>query len=114
MAVKTNPLLAAFEAKLEADYQARLARHAEFERIAWLISGSDLGFVAQKRADDLLTHKEEIKIQLAKDLLEDAKADKTCTYTRADVARRIKEILGPEAWKRHQHLFPMLRDYWEV
>lgn len=124
MANKQNPILASFEAKLrrefaeekatmEASYQQRLARNSEINLIAMLLAGSRLGFVGPKRADLLLAEHLEVKKELAAKLVEDAKADKTLTYTKADLARALKQILGSDGWDRMKELFPLLYEYWD-
>jgi hypothetical protein len=113
MAKKKNPLLEAFEAKLEAQYQGRLACNSEIGMIAVLIAGNDLGFIGEKRADLLLAQLVETKMKIAEDLIKDSAVDKDLTYTRADLARRLKQILGPDGWSRCRELFPLLRDYWD-
>jgi len=113
MAKKPNPLLAAFEAKKEAEFTGRLACNTEINLMAMLIAGNDLGFIGEKRADLLLARHVEVKMQLADDLIKDAETDKELTYTKAILARRLKQILGPDGWNRCKELFPLLRDYWE-
>lgn len=113
MAKKQNPVLAAFEAKKEAEFKGRLACNTELNMMATLIAGNDLGFVSTGRADLLLERLVEVKMQLAADLIADAKDDKDLEHTKATLARRMRQILGPDAWRRCQGLFPMLRDYWE-
>lgn len=113
MAKKQNPLLAAFEAKKEAEFSGRLACNSEINMMAVLIAGNDLGFIGEKRADILLARLVEVKMQLADDLLKDAENDKELTYTKADLARRMKQILGADGWVRCRELFPLLRDYWD-
>jgi hypothetical protein len=81
--------------------------------MATLIAGNDLGFVSTGRADLLLERMVEVKMRLADDLLKDAKDDKDLDYTKGDLARRMKQILGPAGWTRCQGLFPLLRDYWD-
>ena len=89
---KPNPFLA----KLEAQHQARLAINSEINMMAVLIAGNDLGFIGPKRADLLLAQLVETKMKLADDLVDDAKTDKDLTHTKADLARRLKNILGLE------------------
>lgn len=113
MAKKQNPILAAFEAKKEAEFQQRLAKNTEINMIAMLIAGNDLGFLGPARAGLLLKSQVEVKREIAAALLADAKDDPTLTYTKADLARRVKQILGPAEWVRCQKLFPLLSDYWE-
>jgi hypothetical protein len=121
---KQNPILAAFEAKLrrefaeekaqmEANYQQRLSRNTEINLIAMLIAGSDLGFVGPKRADLLLVTQLETKKKLAEDVVQDSKSDITLTYTKADLTRRLKQILGPDGWNSCKELFPLLYEYWD-
>ena len=112
MANKPNPILAAFEAKKEREFQGRLERNSEIDMISMLIAGSRLGFLGEKRADLLIEEQIDVKMQLAENLLKDAEDDKELTYTKADLARTLQQILGPDGWKKHQNLFPILRDYW--
>ena len=109
MAKKQNPLLAAFEAKKETEFMGRLACNTEIN----LIAGNDLGFLAEKRADLLLAEVIETKIQIADQLVADAADDASLAYTKAVLARRVKQILGPDGWNRCKQLFPLLIDYWE-
>ena len=113
MAKKQNPILAAFEAKKEAEFQGRLACNTELNMIATLIAGNDLGFLAEKRADQFLARLVEVKMEIADVLIEDAKDDVELQYTKHVLARRVKQIMGPDGWDRCKQLFPLLRDYWE-
>jgi hypothetical protein len=110
---KQNPILAAFEAKKEAEFHGRLACNTEINMMAVLIAGNDLGFIAEKRADLLLERLVEVKMEIADDLLSDAKDDKTLEHTKAALASRVKQILGADGWNRCKQLFPLLQDYWE-
>lgn len=112
MAKKQNPVLAAFEAKKEAEFHGRLACNTEVNMMATLIAGNDLGFIGEKRADLLLERLIEVKMGIAADLLSDAKDDKDLEHTKASLARRVKQILGRDGWERCKQLFPLLRDYW--
>ena len=110
---KQNPLLASIEAKLEAEFIGRMARHTEISLIAMLIAGNDLGFLGEKRADLLLAKHVEVQMQMAEELLGDAAADKELTYTKAILARRLKQILGQDGWNRCKGMFPLLQEYWD-
>ena len=52
-------------------------------------------------------------MKIAKDLVDDAETDKEMTYTKADLARRLKQILGRDGWIRCRGMFPLLQDYWD-
>lgn len=110
---KTNPILAAFEAKKEAEFLGRLACNTEINMLAMLFAGSDLGFLAEKRADLLLARQVEVKMEIADALISDSKDDATLGHTKATMAARAKQILGKDGWNRCKQLFPLLHDYWE-
>ena len=110
---KPNPLLAAFEAKKEAEFTGRLARNSEINMIAMLIAGSRLGFLGEKRGDLLIEEQIAVKMEIADVLIKDSEDDPHLTYTKADLARSLQQILGPEGWKKHQKLFPLLYEYWD-
>ena len=123
MAKKQNPILAAFEAKLraefaqekaqmEADFKDRLSMNTEINLISMTLAGSRLGFLGEKRAGAFLEEQVETKMKLADDLLKDAEDDPSLEYTKADLARSMIQVLGPDNWPRYQYLFPLLHDYW--
>ena len=109
MGKKQNPLLAAYEAKLEAQYQVRLKHNSEIGLLALIIAADD------KEIPDvggLLFRFLEVKIKIAEDIVTDSKDDKDLTYTRCDLARRVKQVLGEEDWERFKGLLPLLEEYW--
>ena len=124
---KPNPLLAAFEAKLrkefaeekaalilekDAEFREGMARNLEINLISMLFSGNDLGIIGQKRSGLILDGIYETRVQLCKNLLKDAEDDPDLTYTKYDIATRLKSIMGRENWEKHREQFPLLRDYW--
>ena len=110
---KQSPLLAAFQAKLEAEFHGRLACNTEIGLLAMLFAGNNLGFIGERRGDVFLAEVVEVKMQIAEELLSDAKDDADLEHTKADLARRAKQILGKDGWNRCKQLFPLLYDYWE-
>lgn len=110
---KSNPLLAAFEAKKEAEFDLRLKTHNEINMLALLIAANEELQVGPGRSGGLLFEYIATKMQIAEDILEDSEADKTLTYTKYDIATRVKQILGKENWLQYRELFPLLREYWE-
>jgi hypothetical protein len=106
---KKNPILEAFEAKLEAQYQLRLAHNSEISMLGLIISADDEGI---EDVGGLLFRYIETKMQIATDIVSDSKDDKTLTYTMCDLARRVKQILSEEDWERYKELFPLLEEYW--
>lgn len=124
MAKKQNPILAAFEAKLRKEFAEEMAAMekeakerqectSEIEMISMLIAGNRLGFLGEKRANLLLEEQIDVKMQFAESLLKDAEDDEDLTFTKADLTRTVKQILGPEGWNKHKKLFPLLRDFWD-
>lgn len=83
-------------------------KHREIDRLALVIAADDEGI---SDVDALLSRFLAVRQEIASDLFTDAKSDKTLTYTKHDIARRIKSIIN---WQRFRVLFPLLKDYWEV
>lgn len=107
---KPNPVLAAFEAKLEAQFAMRRQTHEEINMISLIIAADD---EEVPEVGNLLFRYIQTKMKLAKDLIEDSESDPTLVYTKADLARRVKSVLSAEEWVEYRELFPLLRDYWE-
>lgn len=82
-------------------------KHNEIDRIALVIAAEDEG-VSDVNA--LLERFLQVRRQIASDLFQDAKADRTLTYTKYDLAKRIKTVIN---WGKFRVLFPLLKDYWE-
>ena len=83
-------------------------KHNEIDRLSLVIAADDEGIAD---VDALLSRFMAVRQEIACDLFTDAKSDKTLTYTKHDLARRIKSIIN---WQRFRILFPLLKDYWEV
>ena len=109
---KPNPVLAAFEARKEAEFRGRLRCNDEINLMSMLIAANRLGLVGPGRSGDLLAEMLSIKMQIAEDLIEDSKDDQQLWKTKADLYRIIQPILGEENWKKYQSYFPMLEYYW--
>lgn len=98
---KHNPYLLELEDKFTR-------KHNEINRLALVIAADDEG-VSDVNA--LLERFLQVRRQIASDLFQDAKADRTLTYTKYDLAARIKTVIN---WGKYRILFPLLKDYWEV
>lgn len=91
-----------------ADLEDKFTRkHNEINRIALIIAADEEGV---KDVNALLERFLQVRRQIASDLFQDAKADRTLTYTKHDLAARIKTIIN---WGKYKILFPLLKDYWE-
>jgi hypothetical protein len=82
-------------------------KHNEIDRLALVIAADDEEIAD---VDALLSRFLAVRQEIASDLFTDAKSDKTLTYTKHDLARRIKSIIS---WQRFRVLFPLLKDYWD-
>lgn len=113
---KKNAFLAELQAKAEAKAAAKTEAHVEIDTIALLLSSHDVLKVGPGRADTLLNSflawKLEIAEEIVKELDEDQSKKKELVIVQRDLAKRIKEILGPEGWEKWKTLFPLLKDYW--
>lgn len=108
---KRNPILDAFERKKEQEFSLRRKAHEEIRMLAVIIAADD----AEAPAGEILEGYLEVKETLARDMLEDLDADREMVYTRYDLARRVKKVLGKEKWMRYRELFPLLQEFreWE-
>lgn len=112
---KPNPLLAAFEAKKEAEFSGRQARLSEIDLIAHLLScHEDLG-VDPGRAEKCLNGFLESKLEVAEAIIRESDEDDLGEFsvTQRDLARQLKSILGADNWQKYQHMFPMLEPFWD-
>lgn len=122
MGNKPNPLLLKLEAKLEAEHQIRVRQHIEIDRMAMLFAAHRRLKVGPGRADGLLEEHTKVKSEIAKAIRDDigtsdkkgGDGDPEFLHTKRDLAKGLKEILGPEAWERDKYYFPMVKDYWDV
>jgi hypothetical protein len=103
-------VLAAFEAKKEAEFIGRLHCNTEIEMITMLISTHNRLKVGPGRAGDLLAEHLDVKMQIADEIVKDD--DPELIYTKRNLAVCLKSILGPDNWDKYKTLFPLLREYW--
>lgn len=113
---KQNPLLAAFAAKLEANYQQRLDVNNELDTIAFMVTIHEELGVGPGRAGRLFNAFRANKVKLAKTIQEDYgdedNGDKEILYTKKKYAQYLRTVFSPEDWEKVKIWFPMLRDYW--
>ena len=121
MAKKPNPMLAAFEAKKEAEFSGRLACNTEFDLIALMLTVNEELQVGPGRAgrvfNAFLANKMEIAETINKDWGPDKDkrtGDKELLHVKKNLAKRLRSIFSPEDWEKVRTMFPFLRDYWEV
>jgi hypothetical protein len=112
-----NAFLAKLQAQAAAKEKVKTDAHVEIDTMAMLLSVHDRLQVGPGRADgvvnDFLAWKLEIAEAIVKELDEDQSKKKELIIVKRDLAKRIKEILGKEAWERRKTLFPFLKEYWE-
>jgi hypothetical protein len=117
MAKKQNPVLAAFEARLEANYKQRLEINSEMDMIAFMKTvHEDLG-VGPGRAfkvfNDFMANKLEIAEMIHEDYGPDKHTgDKQILHTKSSYAKLMKRIFGPESWQKVKTWFQILYEYW--
>ena len=121
MAKKPNPLLAAFEAKKEAEFTGRLACNSEIDLITLMLTVNEELQVGPGRAgrvfNAFLANKMEIAETINADWGPDndkRTGDKELLRVKKNLAKRLREIFSPEDWEKVRTMFPLLRDYWEV
>lgn len=115
--VKSNPMLARFEAQLQAEYKAKLEINSEFDLIAFMKTVHEEFHVGPGRARRALDAFLENKMELAERIDEDygpdkETGDKEILHTKKSYAQLLRSIFSPEDWKMVRTLFPLLRQYW--
>ena len=115
---KPNPMLAQFEAKLNAVYQQKLEINSEFDLIAFMQTIHEELNVGPGRAGRLfnafLTNKLKLADEIDKDYGPDKHTgDKELLHTKAMYATLMRSIFSEEDWKQARFMFPLLKDYWE-
>jgi hypothetical protein len=112
---KRNPVLDAFERKKEQEFAMRRKAHEEIRILALIIAADDNLDADEDQIGKLLDGYLKTKEILARDMLEDIKADKEMVYTRFDLARRVKQSLGKNNWMKYRELLPLLEEFreWE-
>ena len=117
MAKKQNPMLASFEAKLEANYKQRLEINSEFDLIALMKTVHEELGVGPGRAGKVLNAFLVNKVELANTIHEDYgpdkdTGDKEILHTKKQYAQFLKSIFSPEDWEQVKAWFPLLQAYW--
>lgn len=119
MADKQNPLLAKFEAKLEANYRERLLRSEEIDRIAFMKTIHEDLQVGPGRAGKLLNDFVANRMEIAEMIHEDygdkkkGEGDQQLLHTKATIAKWLRRIFSKEDWLEKRVFFPLLKEYWE-
>lgn len=118
MASKQNPMLAAFEAKLEANYKQRLEVNSEFDMIAFMKTVNEELGVGPGRAFKVFNAFMANKLEIAETIHEDYgpdkdTGDKQILHTKSSYAKMLRRIFGLENWQKVKIWFPLLYEYWE-
>ncbi len=116
---KQNPVLAAFEARLEANYKQRLEINSEMDMIAFMKTVNEELHVGPGRAFKVFNAFLANKVQIAETIHEDYgpdkyTGDKELLHTKASYAKLLKRIFGAESWQKVKTWFQLLYQYWEV
>ena len=113
---RNNAFLAQLRAQAAAREALKTEAHVEIDTIAMLMAAHDRLQVGPGRApglvNDFLAWKIEIAEAILKELDEDQSKQKEILIVRRNLAKNLKEILGPEGWEKYKTLFPFLREYW--
>lgn len=99
MGRKPNPLLAQFEAKLQAQYSAKLDIAVQMGLDAGMIAAHEVLGMGPGRAEAFRVKYVETMNQMAKMLVEDSFDDPDIVYSREVIDRSIRSIVGEENFK---------------
>lgn len=113
---KKNAFLEKLKAQAAAKESVKTQAHVEIDTMAFILTIHDRFKAGPGRADgavnDFLAWKMEIADAIVKELDEDQSKKKELIIVKRDLAKRIKEILGPESWEKRKTLFTFLEEYW--
>lgn len=113
---KQNSFLLQLQAKADARAADKVKVHVEIDTMALLLAAHEALQVGPGRADKLLNAylawKLDIAEEIVKELDEDLSKTKELIVVKRDLAKRLKDILGPAGWEKAKTLFPFLREYW--
>lgn len=115
---KPNPMLAAFEAKIRAEEQAKardqFETNSEIGLVAHIISCAEDFKVGPGRAERCLCGYLETKMSIAKMVTDaiDVDHDDEFLLPKRDIAWKLKDTLGPELWEKYKGFFPIVQEYW--
>ena len=111
---KPNALLKQYEDQAERRarirYQTMLDIENEIGLIAYIISCDDEFDLTHDQAGSILQDFFKTKQDVAAAIVADD--DPQLIHTKSDIARRLKDTLGPDNWKRYRCMFPLLKEYW--
>jgi len=93
---KPNPLLAQFEAKLEAQYKKKLHIMQQLGLDAATISANEILQCGTGRAPAFRNRYVEVVNEIARMIVEDSEGDPDILWTKAKLDERIKAIVGEE------------------
>ena len=113
---KKNAFIEQLKAQAAAKQAIMSEAHVQMDTMAMLLAVHDRLQVGPGRADgvlnDFLAWKLEIAEAIVKELDEDQSKRKELVIVKRDLAQKLKEILGPEAWEKRKTLFPFLEEFW--
>ena len=116
MGRKINPFLAKLEQQAAERQSIKSEAHVQIDTMAMLLAAHDRLQVGPGRADgllnDFLAWKLGIAEEIVKEIDQDQSKKKELVVVKRDLAQRIKEILGPDAWEVRKYLFPFLQEFW--
>lgn len=99
MGKKQNPLLAQFEAKLEARYQAKLSVALQMGLDTAMIAAHEVLGLGPGRAEKFRVKYIETMNAMSKMLAEDGEDDPDLVYSRDQIDQVIKGIVGAEHFR---------------
>jgi hypothetical protein len=106
-----------FQAKLRAEYRAKLEINSEFDLIALMQTVHEELKVGPGRAlrvfNAFLRNKMELAEAIDKDYGDKESGDKEILHTKATYAAMLRSIFSEEDWAKARIMFPLLQDYWE-
>ena len=107
---KPNPILQAFQRKLEIEHTKDLEALSQMGLISAMVAYDDSEKLTPERAERFLRAYRSKLLEISKLFKDDSKDDSELVYSKAVLRRRLSQILSESGFERNGYLFSILKE----